>query len=126
MKAAWAESIEPQALVPHGASILALAGTLMGYIPVVIAIIPALYYLLLIYESVTVQGWLAHRRALKAAIKLAKLKAQVIVVSARIDAAADVKAAKVTAAAAVDNAAIGAEKLLAKTAAGVTDAASKP
>lgn len=74
--------------VPSGAGTqsLAIAGfvtTALGYLPVVLALIPAFYYLILIYESKTVQDWVARRRARKAAKKLAKAKATAIVAAAQ-------------------------------------------
>lgn len=53
--------------IPHGASIGALLGVLMGWLPVIVALIPAVYYLLLIYESKTVQKWVRRRRWKRAA-----------------------------------------------------------
>lgn len=51
----------------HGLSIGALGATIMGWLPAILAIIPALYYCLLIFESKTVQGWLQRRRERRAA-----------------------------------------------------------
>lgn len=50
---------------PHGASLGALFMAFMGWLPGIVALVPALYYGLLIYESKTVQGWLKKRRARK-------------------------------------------------------------
>lgn len=61
---------EPQNLVPHGASIATLFATIMGWLPGVIALVPAVYYLILIYESKTVQKWVSRRRAQKLARRL--------------------------------------------------------
>lgn len=57
-------------LVPHGASVGALIAALMGWLPGIIAIIPAIYYGLLIYESKTVQRVIARRRAKKLARRI--------------------------------------------------------
>lgn len=115
----------PSGTVPSGAGaqLTAIGGfavSLSGYIPYLFAALPAIYYIILIWESKTVQDWVSRRRERKAAVKLAKLKAQTLVVAAQIDAAKDVKVAQVQAAATVDNAAIDARALIAKTAAGVT------
>lgn len=39
-----------------------IIGTLIGVLPVLAAVIGIVYYLILIYESKTVQGWLDRRR----------------------------------------------------------------
>lgn len=115
----------PASSVPNGAGTQLVAvgsfvATAAGYIPYILALLPAVYYCILIWESKTVQEWVAKRRARKAERTLAKLKAKTMVVSAQIDAAADVKVAQVQAAAKVDNAAVDAKVLVDKVAAGVT------
>lgn len=55
---------------PHVASLGALGAAIMGYLPGVIALVPAIYYLLLIYEGKTVQRWLARRRAKRIARRI--------------------------------------------------------
>lgn len=113
-------SVDPIAAAPHIASVGALVATMMGWLPVVIALIPAIYYLILIYESKTVQAWVTRRRERKRLATLAKLNAKTMVVAAQIDAAAEVKTAQVMAAAKVDNAAVDAQALVDKVTAGVT------
>lgn len=115
----------PGGTIPNGAgaqvtAVAAFAASMSGYVPVILALLPAIYYLLLIWESKTVQGWVTARRARKAELNLAKLKAQTLVVGAKIEAAAEVAVAQVQAAAKVDNAAVDADKLVANVAAGVT------
>ena len=90
---------------------------MMGWLPFVVAIIPAIYYLILIYESKTVQGFVERRRERNRVKLVAKLKAKAIVVSAQIEAAKDVHVAQVFADAKVDNAAVYAKKLVDTTAA---------
>lgn len=51
--------------VPHGASIGAIAASFLGYLPAIVALIPAVYYCILIFESKTVQDWIARRRTRK-------------------------------------------------------------
>lgn len=63
-------------ILPHGASIGALVMTFMGWLPAIVAIVPALYYGLLIYESKTVQGWLKRRRAKKRLKRIHKLRSK--------------------------------------------------
>jgi hypothetical protein len=60
-------AVDVNSVVPHGASIGALFATFMGWLPVVVAIIPAIYYAVLIFESKTVQKWIRRRRLRKAA-----------------------------------------------------------
>lgn len=78
----------PTSSVPNGAgtqltAIAGFAATAAGYIPYILALLPAIYYCILIWESKTVQEWVAKRRAAKAARKLAKAKATVIVTAAQ-------------------------------------------
>ncbi len=70
---------DPAAVVPHIASVSAIVATAVGYLPVFVAIIPAIYYCILIWESKTVQDWLARRRARRAGKNLAAAQAAVIV-----------------------------------------------
>lgn len=67
-------AIDINSAVPHGASIGALAATFMGWLPVIVAIIPAIYYGVLIFESKTVQKWIRRRRLKRAARRRAKSK----------------------------------------------------
>lgn len=59
-----------------GAAILA---TLAGWLPTVAAIVALIWYLIQIYESATVQRWLANRKHRR----LAHLKARVIMLEAQ-------------------------------------------
>jgi hypothetical protein len=52
----------PENVTPHVASLGAIALTVGGWVPWIVALIPAIYYLILIYESATVQGWIRCRR----------------------------------------------------------------
>lgn len=115
----------PTTSMPHGigthlTALGAFAVSLAGYIPYLFAALPAIYYVILIWESKTVQDWNARRKQRKLARQSAKLKAQALVVDAKIEAAALVKVAQVQAAAKVENAAVDAEKLVKQTAAGLT------
>ena len=73
-------------IVPQSASIAALLAVIAGWLPVIVAIIPALYYLVLIYETKTVQGWVSHWRERRAARKLAKAKAAALKAEALVTA----------------------------------------
>lgn len=71
-------AIDINSVVPHGASIGAIFATFMGWLPMIVALIPALYYCILIFESKTVQGWLRRRRLYQAARRRARDKARAI------------------------------------------------
>lgn len=79
----------PNGLGSHVTAIAAFGVSLMGYIPYLFAALPAIYYLILIWESKTVQEWVARRRARKAAMKVAKTQAAVVVATAAVAVAKD-------------------------------------
>lgn len=90
----------PVGTVPNGAgsqfaAIGAFIATAAGWLPFILALLPAVYYLILIYESKTVQGWVERRRARRAARKLANAQAAVIVAAAQGEAKAVVAEAAV-------------------------------
>lgn len=92
----------PSGALTHGAAVGAFFATAMGYLPALLAVIPAIYYLLLIYESKTVQSWVEARRERRKIINLAKAQAAAKVSTAKTEAAALV--ATVAAKVAVDDA----------------------
>lgn len=57
----------------------AIIATLIGVIPAAAATVALIWYLIQIYESATVQRWLANRRTRR----LARLKARVIMLEAQ-------------------------------------------
>lgn len=63
---------DPAVLTTHGASIGALIATIVGWLPAFIALIPAVYYMFLIYETKTFQSWIRRRRLRRAAKRRAK------------------------------------------------------
>lgn len=63
----------------NGLSIGAIASTLVGWTPAIAAIVALIWYIIQIYESATVQRWLANRRVRK----LARLKARVLMLEAQ-------------------------------------------
>ncbi len=63
----------------NGASGVAIVSTMFGWLPPAAALIAIVWYLIQIYESVTVQKWLAGKRARK----IARLKARVIMMEAQ-------------------------------------------
>lgn len=54
-------------VVGHGLSLLAILGSLAGYIPAVAAFAGFIWYLVQLYESKTVQHWVRNRRERKVA-----------------------------------------------------------
>lgn len=60
-------------------SVGAIATSMLGYTPAIAACVALVWYFIQIYESATVQRWLAGRRVRR----LARLKAQVIMLEAR-------------------------------------------
>jgi hypothetical protein len=65
--------------VGNAFSIGAIAATFMGWVPGVAALVALIWYSIQIFESATVQRWLANRRARR----IAHLKAQVLLLEAR-------------------------------------------
>jgi hypothetical protein len=61
-------------VVPHVASLGTLAATAIGWLPVLFALIPALYYCVLIWESKTMIAWRRRRRIKKASRRRARSK----------------------------------------------------
>lgn len=57
----------------------AIVGTILGFLPALAAAIGMIWYLIKIYESATVQRWVAARRTRK----IARLKAKVLLMEAR-------------------------------------------
>ena len=68
-----------QAWVGNIVSVGAIVGSFLGWVPVVAAIVGAIWYLIQIYESATVRRWMAARRVRK----IARLKARVLMMEAR-------------------------------------------
>lgn len=63
----------------NAVSSAAIITAIMGILPAAAALVGLIYYLIQIYESTTVQHWFALRRIRK----LARLKAQVMMIEAR-------------------------------------------
>lgn len=70
-----ASSLDPQIIRATDAiSISAVVAALAGWLPIVFAAVPAIYYAILIWESRTVRKWRRHRRhraALRRRLKMA-------------------------------------------------------
>ncbi len=58
----------------HIASPFALIGTFFGLFPLITSVVVFVFYVVQLYESKTVQGWLARRRT----TKLLKLRARIL------------------------------------------------
>lgn len=67
-------NIDPSQIVPQTASIAAILAVAAGWVPIIVAIIPAIYYAFLIWETKTVQGWLKRRAAKKRLKRIVKSK----------------------------------------------------
>ncbi len=63
----------------NGASLGAVGLALIGWLPPIAAVIAVIWYMIQIYESNTVQGWIRSRRTRK----LARMKARVIMMEAQ-------------------------------------------
>lgn len=67
----------PDVTVAHSASLGTLLATMVGWLPIFFALVPAIYYCVLIWESDTVQKWRKrrrHHRALRRRLKSAQAK----------------------------------------------------
>lgn len=117
--------------LPNGAgtqmtAIAAFVATAAGYLPFILALLPAIYYLILIWESKTVQGFIERRRQRRLVKEAAKVQARALVLNAQVAAGAKVADAKVDAVTLVDNAKTNAQVLLAKTAVALEIGATGP
>jgi hypothetical protein len=106
--------------VPNGAgsqaaAIGAFVASLAGWLPYFFAALPAIYYIILIWESKTVQGLVERRRQRRLVKETARLRAKALVLNAQVAAGEKVADAKVVASTMVDEAAVDAQVLLAKT-----------
>lgn len=63
----------------HGMALTGIFATMVGWLPTILLLLPAIYYCLLIFESKTVQAMLQRRRERKAARAVAKAQAKVVV-----------------------------------------------
>lgn len=106
----------------------AIIGTLMGYLPVFVAIIGGIWYLIQIWESKTVQEWWLRRQAANKVRKIASLQSQQKIIVAELEALEVVRAAQVLASEKVETAKAEAavEIVVKKTAAAVKDISGPP
>ncbi len=73
---------------PHVASLGAILASFVGYIPVIVAVIPAVYYLILIWESKTVQHYIRNCRMRYHGRKILRARRKILIAAARIEAEA--------------------------------------
>lgn len=78
-------------------SLGAIAGTLIGWLPFFAAFVAIVWYSIQIWESATVRHYLANRKMINKAKKVARLRAKEKVILAQLDALETVRAAKATA-----------------------------
>ena len=104
---------EPGVMAAHGISLGALMGSIIGWLPVIAAIVPMAYYLILIWESSTVQHYIRNVRMRRKARKIAKLQARLKVTVAALEAEEVVREARVVAREKVLHAQVEATKLVA-------------
>lgn len=79
---------QPDQIVAHTVSIAAIFAAFFHYIPAVAALVPAIYYMILIWESKTIRRRLRLHRMRKRAAQLVLLKAEAIKAKARVKAEA--------------------------------------
>ncbi len=103
-------TVDPGVAAAHLVSIGAMIAAFVGWLPALLALIPAFYYVILIWESSTVQHYLRNRRMRRKAKRVAKLRAQAKVVQAQLDAEDIVRSARTEAREKVAHAAVEAKK----------------
>lgn len=96
---------QPDQVAAHTVSVLTIVAAFFKYIPAVAALIPAVYYVILIWESKTIQRWMRARRMKSRARRLVLLKAEAIKAQAKVVATHVEATAAVTAEAVVAEAA---------------------
>lgn len=89
----------------------AIVAAALGYLPAVAAGVALFWYLIQIWESRTVQHWLANRQMVRKAKKIARLRAKEKVISAQLEALESIRQAKADARDRVEIAKVEAEKL---------------
>lgn len=72
----------------------AIIGTFFGWLPAVAAGIAAIFYIIQIWESATVRHYLANRKMVRKAKKIAKLRAREKIITAQLAALETVRQAK--------------------------------
>lgn len=75
----------------------AIVMTLLGWLPLLAAILGAVWYAIQIWESRTVQHWWENRKMVKKARKIARLKAKEKVIVAQLEALEALRQARVEA-----------------------------
>ncbi len=89
----------------------AVIGSIIGYLPIIAAVVAMAWYIIQISESPTVRHWLEKRRVVRRAKKITRLKAIEKIVTAQLDALETLRQATVDARDKVEIAKVEAEKL---------------
>lgn len=82
---------------PHVAAIGAIGAAIYGWIPVIVTLIPAIYYLILIWQTSTVQHFVRNWRMRRQGRRFVKLQAKAKVAKAALDAEELVRSARAAA-----------------------------
>lgn len=72
----------------------AIIGTIIGWLPAIAAMVAVIFYLIQIWESATVRHYLANRKMVRKAKKIARLRAREKVITAQLAALETVRQAK--------------------------------
>jgi len=96
----------------HGAALLTVIGALLQLLPAVAAAAGAIYYLIQVWETRTIQHWWNNRKMRLKAEKIARLRAKEKVIQAQLEAEGEVRQARAKARAKVEAASQEAAALL--------------
>lgn len=72
----------------------AIIGTIIGWLPAIAAAVAVIFYCIQIWESATVRHYLANRKMVRKAKKIAKLRAREKIITAQLAALETVRQAK--------------------------------
>lgn len=89
----------------------AVIGSFLGYLPVAVAFIALIWYIIQIWESRTVQHWWRNRQLIRKAKKITRLRAREKVIVAQLEALESIRQARVEARDKVEMAKVEAAKL---------------
>lgn len=84
-------------VVGHAVSVGAIAGSAWGFLPVFAALVALIWYLIQIWESRTVQHYVANRRMVHRQRRINKLRAKEKVILAKLEAMEVVRSARAAA-----------------------------
>lgn len=89
----------------------AIVASLLGYLPVIFAAVGAVWYVIQIWESRTVQHWIQNRRMVRQAKRIARLRAKEKVITAQLEAMESIRQAKHNAVEKIETARVEAAKI---------------